>query len=267
MNQNSDKIRVQKELIKRDLPDSCYVIRDEVMGSDELRELLIENNNYLSRKALLNANRKLHLELGYSLRTADVQDAYQDAVTDTLIQIEKGGLSFYSPNKFFGYVLLTAWRNIRDEQQKKTVLVASSVEGDMGNLTPRLVPLDAVAAQVSQPRVARGSLDMRDDFNSNLWTGLWESMGEAVLRGQLEFRHVAIYKHYMLHKHIIAQTTDSNDKPSYTIKKMAAEGEFSIKQITKALRIVKKYVADYVRDMKCPEDIDYENEAEDIFGY
>ena len=94
MKEKVDKKRVQKELTKRDLPDSYYIIRDEPLGVEELRSLLVEKHKYLSRKALLNANRRLHLDTDITLRMEDVIDAYQDVVVGTLSQLAKGTLEF-----------------------------------------------------------------------------------------------------------------------------------------------------------------------------
>jgi hypothetical protein len=265
MKEKIDKKRVQKELTKRDLPDSYYVIRDEPLGVEELHNLLTEHRYYLSKKALLNANRRLHLDLDISLRMDDVIDAYQEAVAGTLTQLLKGSLEFFSPNKFFGYVLLAAWRNIRDELRRHSHEVAPEAEGDFSFREHRLVSLDAVAELSGSGRASRGSLDLRDNYQAEMWTSLWENLAEAIVAGKLQFRDVAIYKHYILHKHYIIRP--GQDKPGFTIDQMVAEKEFTRKQITNALRVMNTYVDNYVATMQLPQDLDYEEEAEDIFGY
>jgi hypothetical protein len=261
MKKDKNKKESLEKQIKRDLPASYYVVSDQPLTRAEIENVFTEQCDYLVNKFHSNYKRMLEIDIALD----EVYDALLTVLVSTLRRFDAVGTEFYSKGKFIGYLLRSGWRTLSSANKRKTKMVQSNKEGDFGHREYRVLSLDSIAEIASEPRASRGSQDLRDDYHSEIWSQLWENLSEAVATGKLQFRDVAIYKHYMLHKYIFVP--DGKHKPYYTINMMVSEGEFSRKQITNSLQVMNAYVRDYVKRMKLPTDINYEEEAEDIFGY
>jgi len=216
----SRKTKNKQKDITTEFPAHYYVVHPEGINRRQVDEVLVQQYDYLVAKV----KSGVAIMLDISLSNSQAQEALHEAIAATVERFEKRLTVFVSQKKFFGYLLLSAWRDFRNQNMRATKLRNSSVDA----ADPDLALVAAEAQEAVDAIVSEGYLES-EDFRAFVHERVYDYLDDCILDGLFTLREVSIFKIYCVN--------------NYSIQRMTEETQFSRTAIVTALSKIKKHIA------------------------
>lgn len=214
------KTKNKRKDLTTEFPARYYVAHPEGITRSQVDEVLVQQYDYIVTKVKSGVAIMLDISLGDS----QAQEALHEAIAATVERFEKKRTVFVSQAKLVGYLLLSAWREFRNENIRATKRRNSSVD-----VAETELPLAADAAQETGDTVVLEDYLQSEEFRTFVHERVYDYLDDCILDQVFSLRDVSIFKIYCVN--------------NYSIQRMAEETQFTRTAIVTALSKIKKHLA------------------------